>query len=314
MSEQETWLSTGERGALLGIRFVLWLATALGRAPARGFVALLVLWYAAFDRTARRASKAWHERVHGRPAGFWDVYRHLRCFSNVALDRIFFLKGKTGWLKLDRTGTEHLQALKDEKQGAILLGAHLGSFEAMRAGGQTKAYPINIVGYFQNAKMINALFDQLNPDMAARVIHTGENPIGLALKVRQCIENGELVALLGDRVGLNDKAVNVQFMGDPAPFATGPFLLAHAMKCPVYLVFGLYTEPNHYHLHCEPFADRIELPRSRRQAALTEAVQRYADRVEHYARTAPNNWFNFYDFWQANNPTNQNKKESAPNN
>ena len=76
------------------------------------------------------------------------------------------------------------------------------------------------------------------------------------------------------------------------------FLLAAALKCPVYLVFGLYFEPNRYELFCEPFAERIELPRKGRHEALAQVVQSYAQRLEHYARLAPDNWFNFYDFWQ----------------
>ena len=31
--------------------------------------------------------------------------------------------------------------------------------------------------------------------------------------------------------------------------------------------------------------------------AIEEAVTRYAKRLEHYAREAPSNWFNFHDFW-----------------
>ena len=89
-----------------------------------------------------------------------------------------------------------------------------------------------------------------------------------------------------------------EFCGAEAAFPTGPFLLASALKCPVYLVFGLYFEPNRYELFCEPFADRIELPRAARAEALRAVVQRYAERLEHYARQAPDNWFNFHDFWR----------------
>ena len=87
-------------------------------------------------------------------------------------------------------------------------------------------------------------------------------------------------------------------MGRPACFPTGPFLLAAAMKRPVYLVFSHYRDPNRYDLYCEPFSDRIVLPRRDRAAGLVEVVQRYAARVEHFARQQPDNWFNFYDFWQ----------------
>ena len=63
------------------------------------------------------------------------------------------------------------------------------------------------------------------------------------------------------------------------------------------LTFGLYREPNRYDLHCEPFADRVVLPRKTRQASLEAIVQQFADRLEHYCRLAPDNWFNFFDFW-----------------
>jgi predicted LPLAT superfamily acyltransferase len=62
-------------------------------------------------------------------------------------------------------------------------------------------------------------------------------------------------------------------------------------------VFGLYTAPSRYDLYCEPFAERITLPRRGREQALLDVVQRYADRLEEHARRAPDNWFNFYDFW-----------------
>jgi predicted LPLAT superfamily acyltransferase len=70
------------------------------------------------------------------------------------------------------------------------------------------------------------------------------------------------------------------------------------LKCPVYLTFGLYRDPDTYELHCEPFADRIELPRKERQAALARYAQKYAERLESYVKRAPDNWFNFYDFWR----------------
>ena len=65
----------------------------------------------------------------------------------------------------------------------------------------------------------------------------------------------------------------------------------------MYLAFGLYEEPNRYALYCEPFAERVVLPRASRADALAAYAARYAARLEHYCRLAPYNWFNFYDFW-----------------
>jgi len=188
-------------------------------------------------------------------------------------------------------------SLRQYTFGALLVGALLGSYEAMRAGGFEDQIPIRILGYFANAKMINALLEQLDPHKAAKVMHLGDDPVGVMTKVQECLEHGEFVAMMADRTGLNERTVLAEFFGQPDPFAAGPFLLASILRCPVYLVFGLYTEPNRYDLHCERFADRIDLPRKDRDGAMKEWVQRYAARIEHHARNAPLNWFNFFDFW-----------------
>ncbi len=291
------WLSQGERGAIWGIRLTAWLVRTLGRRPVRIVVRGIAAYYTLFDATARRSSRAWLTRVHGRPARLVDVYRHVLCFAQVVLDRLLFASGRVEGLEINRTGTHALEDQAATGEGAFLIGAHLGSMEAMRAEGQNQKLPIVVIGHFENARMINSVLEGLNPDLAARLVHAGGDPVELAIQLKDQIARGGLVAVTADRIGLNEKSVEVDFFGAKAAFATGPFLLASVLKCPTYLVFGLYFEPNRYELFCEPFERRIELPRARRQAALREVVGRYARRLEHYCLRAPDNWFNFFDFW-----------------
>jgi predicted LPLAT superfamily acyltransferase len=292
-----TWLNKRERGTVLGIRAAFWFATLLGRTATKPLVAAVALWYRLFDRRAVRASRDWLTRVHGRAPGFWRVYAHLRTFAQVTLDRVFLLTGRTQGLAFTYTGRDLLVQQAASGRGALLLGAHLGSYEAMRAGDAEGAFVIQILGYFQNSKMINSLLSDLNPRQAAQVLHIGDDHISVMARVQECIEAGQFVATLCDRTGLNDRVVDATFFGERAAFAGGPFLLASILRCPVYLVFGLYRAPARYELHCERFAERIDLPRRDRDGALRTYVQQYAARVEHHARTAPENWFNFFDFW-----------------
>ena len=194
-------------------------------------------------------------------------------------------------------GSEHLDALTASREGAILLGAHVGSFEAMRARGSSRGHDIHVLAYLDNAKKINTVLAEIDPAMQARVIELGG--VDAILRAKEVVEAGGLVAMLGDRVGLNDKTLTVPFLGGEAPFPTGPFLLASALRCPVYLVFGVYLEGARYQLWCERFSDRVELPRASREAALRGYVERYAARLEEVARAHPFNWFNLYDFWSA---------------
>ncbi|HIG71315.1 MAG TPA: hypothetical protein EYQ46_14980 [Myxococcales bacterium] len=297
----ESWLNHRERGAIGLIRLTAFWVELIGRRPMRLLLRLIAAYYVVFDRTARRASRNWLERVHGRPVKLREIYGHIFQFTQVTLDRLLFVRDKTDALSISRTGTEALEQQAATGQGSFLLGAHLGSMDAMRAEGQNQDLPVSVVGNFDNARMINAVLTSLNPDLSNRVVHAGRDPIGLALTLRDRIAEGQLIAMVADRVGMNDKFVVVDFFGAPAAFSTGPFILASILKCPIYLVFGLYFEPNRYKLFCEKFSDRIDLPRRDREAALRDVVSRYAARLEEYCRRAPQNWFNFFDFW-ANRP------------
>lgn len=147
--------------------------------------------------------------------------------------------------------------------------------------------------------MINDFLRTVRADFDVRVIAIDPRDTSYILAAKEAIERGEMVAVLGDRVGVNDKTCTATFLGAPARFPTGPYTLAALLKCPIYLTFGLYHGPNRYDLYCEPFAEHLELPRGRREAATAAHVQRYAERLEHYCRLAPLNWFNFYEFWRA---------------
>jgi predicted LPLAT superfamily acyltransferase len=293
------WLSRRERGTVFGIRAAFRFATLVGRGPTKLLVGAIALWYRLFDRRSVGFSRDWLRRVTGREPGFWAVYRHLRTFAQVTLDRAFLLTGKTERLVFTQTGLDLLRQQQATGQGAVLLGAHLGSYEAMRAGGHQHDLHIKIVGYFANAKMINSLMAELNPNWSTQVIHLGDDKVGVMASIQDSIDRGAFVAMMCDRTGLNDRTAEVAFFGEPAPFNSGPLLLASILRCPVYLVFGLYRAPNRYELFCERFADHIDLPRKNRDGALRRWAQAYATRVEHYARLAPDNWFNFYDFWAA---------------
>ncbi len=291
------WLSVAEKGSVLGIRFTVWLATVAGRRPARLLIRAVALWYTLLHPGVRRASRDLGERLGEPRRGLRAIYRHVLCFAETALDRLWLVQGRGDLFALTRDGHDHLERLCASGRGAILLSAHVGSTAAMAIGGHDERLRIRVVGYFKNAAKINTALRHLNPRAAAQVVHIDPGRADTVLELKDRIERGELLAIAADRVGLNDRVVTVPFLGHPASFPAGPFLLAAMLQCPVYFVCGIYRSPNHYALHCEPMVDRVDLPRKDRQAGLQRIVGQYADRVAHYVRAAPDNWFNFYPFW-----------------
>jgi predicted LPLAT superfamily acyltransferase len=297
VTEDRTWLTEPEKGSLLGMRLLFGVVRLAGRPAARACLSLVAFYYALFAARARRASQDYLRRL-GRPAGFLAACAHLRCFAHVTLDRLFLLQGRLDRFEFERTGSHHLVELRRARRGALLVGAHVGSYEAMRAMSTDVDIHIHVLAHFANAARITRFLERASGgDPMLRVIPIDPADPTYLLRVKDLVEGGELVAVLGDRLGINDKVVAVDFLGAPAAFPAGPFVIGALLGCPVYLVFGLHHPPRRYALYCEPFAERIDLPRAERESALREYVARYAGRLEHYCRLAPHNWFNFFDFW-----------------
>jgi predicted LPLAT superfamily acyltransferase len=296
IAKRTGWKEVDEVGAGWGIALLVRLATAFGRAPARLVVRVVAFYYALLSTRARAAANDFLARV-GAPTGFWAAHRQILRFAEVALDALFFLRGKLEHFEVTRDGKEHLTALKNTGTGAVLLGAHMGSFYVMRAAGQDEALPLYPLVFTKNARKINDALRTLDPEGQTQLIEMDDKDIGFMLKVRELVEAGGLIAILADRLADGAKHVTVDFLGGKARLPVGPYILAASLRCPVYFVAGIYRAPKRYELRCEPFAERIELPRKSRQEALAMYAQKYADIVARYARDAPDNWFNFYDFW-----------------
>ncbi|MCB9667138.1 MAG: hypothetical protein H6715_03340 [Myxococcales bacterium] len=289
------WKHVSEVGSLWGMYFLIGISRILGRLGVRMLLYPITLYYMIGHHTARRASIAYLRRI-GQPTTLISVFRHFLTFAQCTLDKIFFLRGDFQRFTIVRSGSENLQRLRQRNQGAILLSAHLGAPEALRSSGVRDGHRINIVTFSGNARRINHIMDKLNPNARSRMVELAEDTLGAVFQIQELVEHGELVAIMGDRTGFG-AVVGARFLGTPIELPIGPYMLASIIGCPIYFTVGLYMSANRYQYYCETFAERIEIPRKNREASLAMWAQRYADRVEHYCRIAPYNWFNFYDLW-----------------
>ena len=290
------WLAQRERGSRLAYQFMAWTALRLGRPLARALLHPISLYFTFFSPTATKGIRVFLERIFNRRVGVKELYHHYHCFSATLLDRAFIAAGKFQDFDLKIRDAEILLNRVDQGQGCLLLGSHLGSFEIARASGlQGRKVDIKLLMYEENAPLINETLTKLDPLMANSIIPVGQ-PDSM-LRVKDCLDHGGLVGILGDRVIENDKVVSCNFLGHMAPFPSGPMLLASILKTPVILFFGLYRGANRYEVYFEVFAEQVTLDRNHRARDLQAWTQRYVERLEHYCHLAPSNWFNFYDFW-----------------
>ena len=153
--------------------------------------------------------------------------------------------------------------------------------------------PITVIMHEAAASNLNAVLHSLHPHIRDRIIPPGTP--GTMLAVKERLDRGEMVGILGDRVFGDEREMTCDFLGKPRPFPEGPLLLAALLQVPVVLFFGLYQGGRQYEIHFERFADSICLDRAKRSECLRPWIERYVSRLEHYCRLYPYNWFNFYD-------------------
>ncbi|MBC0854813.1 glycosyltransferase family 2 protein [Pantoea stewartii] len=306
------WARQKEVKGLWGMRLMLLVWRVLGR---RAFTLLLypvvgVYWLTA--TTARHASQHWLARVREQlrvrqkpvPANLTS-YQHFLRFGQVMLDKIASWRGELH-VGRDITFAPGAEALLDLRnpQGKLLLASHLGDVEACRALAQLNSSKvINALVFSDNAKRFKQIMEEMAPQAGLNLMPVTDIGPDTAMLLKEKLDRGEWIAIVGDRIAVNPQRGGEwricwsRFMGQPAPFPQGPFILASILRCPVDLIFAL-RQQGKLHIHCEPFADPLLLPRDDRQNALQQTIDRYAERLEHYALQSPLDWFNFFDFWQ----------------
>jgi predicted LPLAT superfamily acyltransferase len=294
---QPEWMRRQERSNLAILRLMVWISLTFGRGVGRLVLHGIAAYFVLFAPAARRASRAYLHRVLGRWAGWRDGYRHVFSFASTIHDRIYLLNDRFDVFDIEVIGDQALLASLKSQRGALLVGAHLGSFEVLRAMGRGKiGLRVAMLMYEQNARKLNATLAAINPKAMQDIISLGK--LESMLEVRDKLDEGYLVGMLADRSLSDDATHEVDFLGDPAAFALGPWRMAAMLKRPVFLMAGLYLGGNRYQLHFEPLADFSQVERGERDAAVKAAVQAYADSLARLCKLAPYNWFNFFDFWK----------------
>lgn len=299
-----TWKQRREGGGRVGLAVIHAISRYGGRAFARACLYPITLYFLLRRGAERRDSRAYLTRALGRPATLRDVARHIHTFAATILDRAFLLgddhlvNGGASRFDVTISGLDGLHAQLDQGRGVLLFGSHLGSFEVLRVlARQRPDYTIRVVLDKAHGAAMMRLLDAINPEVAATVIDASQDGPSIMLAIQQAAQDGALIALLVDRTQPGEPVVTAPFLGAPAEFPVAPWLIAAVLQVPVSLAFGLYRGGNRYDLVFEAFSDGLAIPRRERATAVPALIRRYAARLEHYARSAPYNWFNFYDFW-----------------
>lgn len=300
-----SWLNHKERSNRMMLGLLCWLALRFGRQALQLILYPVVAYFILTAKHSRQASKKYLQKVLLRPITWRDTWKHFYTFAQVSTDRLFFLSDQREQFDIHIQGEAIVKDIIARKRGCILIVSHVGSFDIMRVlAAKEHQIPIRILMNVEHNAKSAALLETLDPALARGIIDPDTPPAELALILDQCIKQGEFIGIMADRIRPGDRTINTRFHGAQAAFPAGPWLLSLILKTPVILCFGLYEGKNRYNVIFESISEHLASPRREREQTIQKLVDRYSFTLERMTKKASFNWFNFYDFWTNDTPSN----------
>jgi predicted LPLAT superfamily acyltransferase len=300
------WAQINEASFVAGMRFLFWVCRVFGRWPFRVVLYPVLTWYVLTKPRARAASSGYLRRVreHGAlpnlSTGWSGVMRHFAAFAECILDKMLLWAGLADVGNTSFFGAAQIDEDIAHKRGGLMICSHFGNLELCRVLARQRAgMKLTVLVHTKHAQKFNQLLAQLDPESQLNLFQVTEMSPATAMLLNDRVARGEFVVIAGDRVPVTagPRTCQARFMGEPASFPIGPYVLASLLQCPVYMLFSMRIGQRS-EVHFEPLREAIRLPRKGREEACAELAQDYAARLEHHCLRAPFQWFNFYDFWQ----------------
>lgn len=304
MTRAPHWAELGETTSVAGIWFLYGMHRVLGRWPFRVCLLPVVAYYWLSNRVARTSSLQYLRRLEaatsalGFAPGWRHTFRHLFRFADTMLDKMLATAGRYPMAKVRFEGRDAMLAQMLGQRGGLILTAHMGCLELCQVLARfNRSVRINALIHTAHAERYNRIIRRLDPEARVTLIQVTDISPATALMLAEKIGRGEFVAIAGDRVPLGGGRVAIaDFLGVPAPFPVGPYVLASVLECAVFAMACTHADDG-YVVRFEPFAERIVLPRKSRAAELSAQAGRFSAWLQSCLREAPYDWFNFFPFW-----------------
>ena len=322
MTTTNHWSLMRERGSLLGLKTLFMLYKYGGRYLAVVILYPVIFYFFVSGKIARKASQKYLNKMSqlgylSQKPSLWMSYKHFLAMGFAALDKVDVWLGKITMASINHINYSVFERLLLNKKGALIIGSHLGNLEICRAlSSDNTSACFNVIVFTEHAQKFNDFINTLHGNVKVNLIEVKEMGPDLAIMLQDKIEQGEYVVIAGDRTSTTvaSRVIHSDFLGEQAPFAQGPFILAGILQCPVLMMFCLQENSQSkqgYNLIFEELSPGINWTRKTREIELTKLVNKYAETLEKYCAQYPLQWFNFFDFWQPDNISRKNISQDS---
>lgn len=285
------------RGGRFGYQFFVYTIRLLGVRCAYCFLAFIVIYFIPFAPKATRAIWRYNRQQRGLGvfASIKELYCHYYLFGQTLIDKIAMRGGLAERYHYEFDNYTRFLEILNSGQGVVMIGAHIGCWEAGAGFFGTYGKKINIVMLDAEHQQIkDVLEENANEQNNYSIIALNQNIIDAMLQMKVALNNGEYICFNGDRYIGADNTAEIEFMGSKALFPRGLFQIAAKCRVPVVFYYSM-REPN-----CT-YRFIFEEPQLERKITPESLLEQYAKSLERIVAKYPRQWFNFYDFWNIKN-------------
>jgi KDO2-lipid IV(A) lauroyltransferase len=262
----------------------------------RGSPPLIAALFFALVGEKRRGAVQNLQRVLGtdRWTAGWAALRMFSEFAFCTSEAMEQASARCRPLRIDRPAQDAVVDALRGGRGVVVVTAHLGSWDIAAKALRDLQWPINVV----MAREVNASaqeWTRAGREQAGVRVIVGDASVFSSFGMVRALRQNEIVAMQLDRMPGARGARLLPFLGAPAPFPSGPFVLARLAGAPVIPVFIPRLGARHYRVH---IGEPIQVPREARDPVqLDEVMLRAVRQLEEAVRRHPLQWFQFAPFW-----------------
>lgn len=283
------------KGNRLGYAIFVFLLQKTGLRPSYFLLRFVTLYYVLFVPKSRKPIwDLYRNKLHfNRWKSYLLLYRNVFLFGQTLIDKIAVMSGSSKHFKVSRTGAHFLNELVEAGKGGILVSAHLGNWELAGHLLQRLNTIVHIVMYDGEQQQLKQYLDQITGPKTFDMIFIKDD-LSHIYEIAAALNRNELICIHADRFVESNRTIVSDFLGHPAPFPLGPFALGSKLKAPVCFVFALKKSKFEYHFLGFP----PKVYEGRGMSGAEAMLKDYVNLLEKQVKEHPEQWFNYYDFWQ----------------
>ncbi len=289
---KEDW-NGKSRGGRFGYQFFVYTIRLLGIRCAYCFLAFIVLYFIPFAPKATKSIWRYNRQKRGLGilASLKELYCHYYVFGQTLIDKVAMRGGLAKKYRYEFDNYSRFLEILNGNQGVVMIGAHIGCWEAGAGFFGKYGKKINIVMVDAEHRQIKEVLEEnANEGNNYNIIALNQNIIDAMLQMKVALNKGEYICFNGDRYLDKGNTVAVDFLGSKALFPRGLFQIAVKCRVPVVFYYSMRESDCTYRFI-------FEEPNLQNRITAENLLGQYSKSLEKIVAKYPRQWFNFYDFW-----------------